>query len=111
MNKYLEEYIHSSDKSKQAKIVLPVDYVVGDGFSETAKVNEKLAFIHSNSWNHFFQFKTANDTDKDSDGAIIGVPNNWIGLDVGPDSNKLFADIVTKAKTVLWNGYDFLYKD
>jgi phosphoglycerate kinase len=86
VTKYLEEYIHSSDESKNKKIVLPVDYIAGDSFSESAK------------------FKTANDTDKNSEGALIGVPEGWIGLDVGPESNKIFAGIVTKAKTILWNG-------
>lgn len=34
-----------------------------------------------------------------------GVPDSWMGLDVGPESNKLFRDTVLEAKTILWNGY------
>jgi phosphoglycerate kinase len=27
-----------------------------------------------------------------------------MGLDVGPKSNVVFADIISKAKTIVWNG-------
>ncbi|KIJ29855.1 hypothetical protein M422DRAFT_36785 [Sphaerobolus stellatus SS14] len=33
-----------------------------------------------------------------------GIPDGWLGLDVGPKSRKLYRDAVLEAKTILWNG-------
>jgi len=33
-----------------------------------------------------------------------GIPDGWIGLDVGPKTRELFRDTVLEAKTILWNG-------
>ncbi len=33
-----------------------------------------------------------------------GIPDNWMGLDIGPESIKLFTEALQGAKTVLWNG-------
>lgn len=32
------------------------------------------------------------------------IPDGWEGLDIGPDSEKLFADVIKQSKTILWNG-------
>lgn len=32
------------------------------------------------------------------------IPQNWRALDVGPASVKLFTEVLTNAKTILWNG-------
>src|SRR5215210_2769844 len=32
------------------------------------------------------------------------LPEGWLGLDVGPETRKLFADRIGRAKTVFWNG-------
>lgn len=32
------------------------------------------------------------------------IPPNWIALDIGPASTKLFAEALEDAKTILWNG-------
>ena len=32
------------------------------------------------------------------------IPDGWEGLDIGPDSEKAFADVIKKSKTILWNG-------
>jgi phosphoglycerate kinase len=32
------------------------------------------------------------------------LPEGWLGLDVGPATQELFAEEVAKAKTVFWNG-------
>jgi phosphoglycerate kinase len=34
----------------------------------------------------------------------VSIPDGWKGLDVGPETAGTYADIVTEAKTVLWNG-------
>lgn len=35
---------------------------------------------------------------------IKNIPADFMGLDIGPKSQKLFADAVKNAKTVIWNG-------
>ena len=32
------------------------------------------------------------------------MPAGWMGLDVGPESNKAFAAAISEAKTIVWNG-------
>ena len=32
------------------------------------------------------------------------IPDGWQGLDIGPDSIKLFSEVVMNSKTILWNG-------
>ncbi|KAK9333985.1 phosphoglycerate kinase [Lipomyces starkeyi] len=65
-------------KKNDVKVVLPVDYVTGDKFSKDATVGYA--------------------TDK------TGIADGLIGLDVGEESCKLFAEVVSEAKTILWNG-------
>ncbi|KAG9012404.1 phosphoglycerate kinase [Tulasnella sp. JGI-2019a] len=65
-------------KAKNIKVVLPVDYITGDKFSKDAQTGAAA----------------------DSE----GIPDGWIGLDVGPKSNELFKQTVLEAKTILWNG-------
>ncbi|KAF5953863.1 hypothetical protein HYC85_006719 [Camellia sinensis] len=33
-----------------------------------------------------------------------GIPDGWMGLDIGPDSIKTFNDALDSTKTVIWNG-------
>jgi phosphoglycerate kinase len=33
-----------------------------------------------------------------------GIPANLAGFDIGPDAQKVFADEILKAKTIVWNG-------
>jgi phosphoglycerate kinase len=72
------EKIVQKAKEKNVSIHLPVDYVTADKFDKNASVG------------------AANDQD--------GIPDGWMGLDVGPQSQKAFAEVVMKAKTILWNG-------
>ncbi|HTF82284.1 MAG TPA: phosphoglycerate kinase [Cytophagales bacterium] len=32
------------------------------------------------------------------------IPDGWEGLDIGPESRKIFSEVVEKSKTILWNG-------
>ena len=32
------------------------------------------------------------------------IPDGWEGMDIGPETEKLFSDAVKDAKTVVWNG-------
>eukprot|EP00898_Chlorokybus_atmophyticus_P003691 jgi/Chlat1/4322/Chrsp29S04482 len=36
--------------------------------------------------------------------SVDNIPDGWMGLDVGPESVKVFKNILKDAKTVLWNG-------
>jgi len=64
--------------AKGVKIHLPVDFVIADKFAPDA--NTKSA------------------TDKE------GIPAGWEGLDSGPASRTLFAEVIGRAKTIIWNG-------
>ena len=49
----------------------------------------------------------AREFDNDSPNAVYPadeIPDDIIGLDIGPESIKLFSDEIKKAKTVIWNG-------
>ena len=63
-------------KAKNVELLLPVDSVIADEFSE--KANTKI---------------------------VTGdIPEAWMGIDVGPDSVELFSNALTDAKVVVWNG-------
>ena len=32
------------------------------------------------------------------------IPDGWMGVDIGPETRKLFCDALRDAKTVVWNG-------
>lgn len=64
-------------KAKGVNIYIPVDAVVADNFSNDA--NTQIV-----------------DIDK--------IPEGWMGLDIGPQTEKLFTDVISVSKTILWNG-------
>ena len=78
-----EDYIqYSLDMIKKAeekgvKLLLPVDAVAADAFSNDA--NTKVV-------------------------AQNEIPDGWMGLDIGPETAKMYAEAVKSAKTVVWNG-------
>ena len=34
-----------------------------------------------------------------------GIPEGWMGLDCGAESSKLFNEVISRAKVIVWNGY------
>ncbi len=64
-------------KQKGVQLVLASDTVVADRFAEDANTQ----VCPSNA-----------------------IPDNWMGMDIGPDSCVLFAKYIESAKTILWNG-------
>ncbi|MDL2247842.1 phosphoglycerate kinase [Bacteroides sp. OttesenSCG-928-J23] len=51
--------------------------------------------------------KIADSFSNDANSKIVPVdqiPDDWEGLDIGPDSEKLFGDVIKQSKTILWNG-------
>ena len=71
-----KEMLEKAEK-KGVKVLLPVDNVVADHFGEDAK------------------------------GEVVesdNIPDDRMGMDIGPKTEKLFADAIKGAKTVFWNG-------
>jgi phosphoglycerate kinase len=64
-------------KKLGVKFLLPTDIVVAPEFAENAKPTLVSA---------------------------DAIPANQMGLDIGPESTKLFADEIIRCKTVFWNG-------
>jgi len=64
-------------KQKGVNLLLPVDAVVAAAFAADA------------------EHKTVK---------ADAIPAGWMGLDIGPESAKLFAETIRAAKTVIWNG-------
>ncbi len=65
------------EKNQGRDFLLPLDTVVADKFENTANA------------------KTVN---RDQ------IPADWQGLDIGPETIKLFRDKILSAKTIVWNG-------
>ena len=70
--------IFSKAKEKGVEFVLPSDFVCADAFDNDANIN--LATVDQ------------------------GIEKPWLGLDVGPESVKLYTQTINKAKTIIWNG-------
>lgn len=66
-------------QQRGVKVHLPVDYVTGDRFAKDAKVGK------------------ADDS--------TGIPADAAGFDVGPKTIADFKEAVSRAQTILWNGY------
>ncbi|MDE6107896.1 MAG: phosphoglycerate kinase [Oscillospiraceae bacterium] len=64
-------------KAKGVKLLLPVDTVIADAFD--ADANSKVVKAGE-------------------------IPAGWQGLDIGPETVKLYCDAVKGAGTVIWNG-------
>ncbi|MGN0486198.1 MAG: phosphoglycerate kinase [Acutalibacteraceae bacterium] len=64
-------------KAKGVNFLIPVDNKVGLEYSADT------------------EFKTVDSDD---------IPDGWMGLDIGPKTEKLFADAIKGAGTVIWNG-------
>ncbi|MBE6827427.1 MAG: phosphoglycerate kinase [Ruminococcaceae bacterium] len=51
--------------------------------------------------------KVGREYKEDTEAMIVNsddIPDGWMGLDIGPETQKLFADAVKDAGTVIWNG-------
>ncbi len=64
-------------KAKNVNLILPVDTIIADKFD--ANANSKTCNINE-------------------------IPDGWMGLDIGPESEKLFNATIASSKTILWNG-------
>jgi len=75
--KIVPELIEKAKKNGK-EIILPVDYIAADKFAADAAT------------------KAADDS--------TGIPDGWMGLDVGPKSSELFVKAILDSKTIVWNG-------
>ncbi|MGM9795067.1 MAG: phosphoglycerate kinase [Candidatus Aphodosoma sp.] len=51
--------------------------------------------------------KIADKFDNDANTKFVNVneiPDGWEGLDIGPKSEEIFAEVIKESKTILWNG-------
>jgi phosphoglycerate kinase len=64
-------------RERGVKVYLPVDFVIAEKFDGRAET--KVVTFQE-------------------------IPDNWIALDIGPASTKLFSEALQNAKTIIWNG-------
>jgi len=73
----LAKSLEAKAKEKGVEFLLPTDVVLADKF------------------------------DKDAESQIVkveNIPDGWMGLDIGPESVKVFQKALSNCKSVLWNG-------
>lgn len=73
---YAKEMMKKAEE-KGVKLLLPVDTVISQEFSNDAETQVV---------------------------PTLEIPDEWEGLDIGPKTRELYADALKGAKTVIWNG-------
>lgn len=71
-----KEILEKAKKSK-TEIILPIDHIAGENFDSSTNPVEV---------------------------ATQSIPENLIGLDIGPKTTVMYREIIEAAQTVLWNG-------
>ena len=64
-------------KANNVNLVMAVDAKIADAFSNDANT----------------RFTNVNE-----------IPDGWEGMDIGPETEKIFSDVIKNSKTILWNG-------
>jgi phosphoglycerate kinase len=73
----LAKSLEAKAKEKGVELLLPTDVVVADNFAPDA--NSQTV-------------------------SVDAIPEGWMGLDIGPDSTKVFQAALEDCKCVIWNG-------
>ncbi|MBD0268676.1 MAG: phosphoglycerate kinase [Cyanobacteria bacterium Co-bin8] len=73
----LAKHLEVKAKEKGVDLLLPTDVVVADNFAADANAQTV---------------------------SIENIPDGWMGLDIGPDSIKVFQDALAQCKSAIWNG-------
>jgi phosphoglycerate kinase len=73
----LAKTLEAKAKEKGVALLLPTDVVVADKFSPDANTQTV---------------------------SVENIPDGWMGLDIGPDSLKVFQEELASCKSVIWNG-------
>ncbi|MBW7455696.1 phosphoglycerate kinase [Paenibacillus sepulcri] len=71
-----KEFVEKAKKLGK-QFLLPVDIVISDDFSASANTNIV---------------------------DIDGIPADWEGIDIGPKTREIYADVIKNSKLVVWNG-------
>ncbi len=73
---------------------------------ETAKKTLKLAEEKNVNFMLPVDNLAADKFDNDANIEVVGkdIPDNWMGLDIGPETIKAYCEEISKGKTILWNG-------
>ena len=64
-------------KKTGVNIYIPVDAICADNFSNEA--NRQTCDVKN-------------------------IPDGWMGLDIGPETEKIYEDVISSSETILWNG-------
>ena len=67
----------ASAKTKGVTVHLPIDAIIADKFANDAGTRISL---------------------------VGEIPDGWMGLDIGPETEALFDKVIQASKTILWNG-------
>ncbi|MEB3288471.1 MAG: phosphoglycerate kinase [Leptolyngbya sp.] len=73
----LAKALEAKAKEKGVDLLLPTDVVVADKFAPDANAQTV---------------------------SVEAIPDGWMGLDIGPDSVKVFQEALKQCKSVIWNG-------
>lgn len=73
----LAKSLEAKAKESGVQLLLPTDVVVADNFA--ADANDRTVSVEE-------------------------IPDGWMGLDIGPDSVKVFQDALADCNAVIWNG-------
>lgn len=73
----LAKSLEAKAKEKGVTLLLPTDVVVADKFAADANTQTV---------------------------SVENIPDGWMGLDIGPDSVKVFQEALADCKSVIWNG-------
>lgn len=73
----LAKSLEAKAKEKGVDLLLPTDVVVADNFAADSNAQTVSA---------------------------DAIPDGWMGLDIGPDSVKVFQEALKQCKSVIWNG-------
>ena len=71
------ELAQNISSSSAGKLKLPVDCIIADSFSETARTNVV---------------------------PVEKIPPGWRGMDIGPETLRIYYKAIIQAQTILWNG-------
>jgi len=77
---YCREMMEKAEK-KGVKLLLPVDTVIAASFPDPIDAPIDVKTV-----------------------SVTAIPDDMEGMDIGPETTKLFSDAVKSAKTVVWNG-------
>jgi phosphoglycerate kinase len=73
----LAREIEKMAKEKNVKLFIPTDAIIADQFSNEANTSTSL---------------------------VNDIKEGWMGLDIGPETQKCFVEVVKNSDTILWNG-------